>query len=1091
MKPVSRLYPLGLVCLCLFALAREVRGQATQSTILGTVTDPSGAVVTGATVTVKNEGTNIERTIVADANGDYRVAGLETGSYQVSVSAAGFKKFVQTKVVLNASQIKRVDTKLELGEISDTVTVDGGVGHLETETATLSNIKTTQDYQELPLSIFGRGWANITNVVAGVQSESGFEVNGARDTGNNFTTDGISVNDIISSRNTANGFSGDVEALGEIKVMTANNSAEYAQVAQFSAASRAGSNQLHGTLYWGNFNSVFSARNWNDPSDPSFTNHNMFNVNNGGPVYIPKLYNGRDRTFYFFSYGGARYRIGNRLFYNLPTPAFRQGDFSSLLGKINVVDPLTGVPFPGNRIPAGRISPVSKAMQDLIYPDPNLTGTGDFGLERNFTADPGGQFNSDVYSIRVDHKLADNNNLFVRVGVTKTNQDKYPGGLKQGYGGPSALAEHPGRSVVVSDTHTFNPTLVNELKLGYSRDNAYGNETNFGKAVQTGLQGIGSTDDPAATGLPYFFFSGATGFQGTDSWGNRWSQRQNTYQVIDNLSWYRGRHTFKMGGDIRRYQVNDENKPASLRGTFIFDDQLSGFDYANFLLGLPSSAERAIARPNAYLRSTHVGFYFQDDFKINQRITFNYGLRYENQTPWVDKFDRLFTFDPKTGSLVTAGTTVPNDLVPAVAATLPIITASRAGFPTRSLFEKDRNNWNPRMGLAIRPFSNATTVVRLGYGMFTQIWPGLLGLNATGGPWQSTESFFIEGNQPSIQFPNPFLKTGDFSGVQSVSGLSPNFPNERTHQWNFSVGREIWGTAVDIGYVGTKALNVPFFQNLNLLRPSTQPYSSARRPYPRFDEVGLTQSGGSSIYHGFNIQADRRMARGLTFNANYTWAKALTDVDLRDYAAGAEQNQYQRFLERGDDRNIRRQQLRFSYIYELPVGKGRRFLSGLRGPANKLLEGWQVAGITTMVTGERLSPSFSGTDPANTNQFGGRPDRVGDGNFGSGNMRDLIKSGRPIFDKSAFAIPQSGRGSYGNSARNILTGPGEANWNIVMAKNFYVKERARLQFRWEMFNAFNRPNFGNPSTRINSGSFGLVTGAGASRSMLVGLRLQY
>ena len=224
---------------------------------------------------------------------------------------------------------------------------------------------------------------------------------------------------------------------------------------------------------------------------------------------------------------------------------------------------------------------------------------------------------------------------------------------------------------------------------------------------------------------------------------------------------------------------------------------------------------------------------------------------------------------------------------------------------------------------------------------------------------------------------------------------------------------------------------------------------------------------------------------------NYTWAKALTDVNLRDYSSGSQQNQYARYLERADDPNIRRQQLRFSYIYALPVGKGKSFLSSMPAAANAIIGGWQLAGITTMLTGTRLSPGFSGTDPANTNQFGGRPDRIGDGNFDSSDMRDLIKARQPIFDQSAFVTPADGRGFYGTSARSILTGPGQVVWNMGIHKNWMLQEAARLQFRWEMFNAFNRPNFSNPSTNINGGSFGLVTSAGAARSMLFGLRLDY
>jgi hypothetical protein len=274
------------------------------------------------------------------------------------------------------------------------------------------------------------------------------------------------------------------------------------------------------------------------------------------------------------------------------------------------------------------------------------------------------------------------------------------------------------------------------------------------------------------------------------------------------------------------------------------------------------------------------------------------------------------------------------------------------------------------------------------------------------------------------------------------------------------------------------------------------PYDSARRPYPLYNSASLTQSGGSSIYHGFTIQADRRISGGLSFNANYTWAKALTDVSLTSYPFSFSQNQYARYLERADDDWVRRQQLRFSYIYELPFGKGKKFLHDLSSVPNTILGGWQLNGITTMSTGRRLSPAFSGVDPANTNQFGGRPDRIGDGNFDSGDIRDRIKAGLPIWDSSAFVQPENGRGSYGNSARNILTAPGAQTWNIVVAKNFSLKERARIQFRWELFNAFNRENFGNPCTtcsplNISGGDFGLITYAGNMRKMLFALRLDY
>lgn len=1060
-----------------------LQAQSIQSSILGNIRDSAGAAVAGATVTLTNEGTNDERKQTTDEAGDYRFSGILAATYRVSVEFSGFKVHITKGITVNVSEIKRVDATLEVGDVASSVTVEGGsVAHIETETVTLSNVKTAKDYAELPLSIYGRGWANVTNVVAGVQASSGFEVNGARDTANNFTSDGVSVNDIISSRNTPNGFSGDVENFKELKVMTANNSAEYAQVAQFSAISKSGENTPHGSLYWGNYNSFTSARAWQDPTSPGFENFNQYMANIGGPVYIPHLYNGKNKTFFFFSYSGAAYRTGSRAQISVPPASFRQGDFSSLLPAITIVDPLTGIPFANNKIPASRISSVSSAVQDLIYPNPNLPGQGALGLVNNYYTDPGGKWDSDVYSARIDQKISNRNDLFVRVGLTINNKDTWPGPLLSGYGGWKG--NHPGDSVVVSDTHTFSPTIVNEAKLGFSRDYGYWFDPNYGPNVvgKIGLQGIANpSSDPALWGMPDFEIGGSNGFQGTGTWANGNSQAQNTYQLTDNLTWFRGRHNLKAGVDIRRYQINDQQKPQNIRGGFNFNDQLSGFAYANFLLGYPSSATLAIARPNAYPRSTQQGFYIQDEFKLSQKITLTYGLRYEYQSTWADKFNRMFSFDAATGQLVTAGSSVPTDLVPAVAAALPIVSASQAGFPTKSLMYSDKNNWSPRVGLALRPFGNDQTVVRLGYGMFTSMWPGLLALNATGGPWQSTQSFYIVNNQPTIQFPAPFTTTSNFSGLQSISALDPRFPHERSQQWNVSVGRQIWKTAIDVAYVGTKTNNIPFNQDLNLLRPSTTPFDPKNLPYQLFSSVGYTQTGASSIYHGLTIKADRRVGRGLTFNANYTWAKALTDANLRDYATGFDQNQWNRSLERSDDPNIRRQVLTFSYIYELPVGKGQTFLTNASPFLNKVVSGWQVAGITTMLTGPRASAWFSGVDPANTNQFGGRPDRIGNGNL-SGSMRDFIESHQTIFDQAAFAVPASGRGYYGNAARMTLTGPGTVTWNLAASKNFYLfGERAKAQIRCELFNAFNHPNFYSPSTDITSSAFGLVTGANSGR----------
>ncbi len=1029
-----------LLMLCSLAVGMNQRSfaQSIQGSILGTVTDQKGAVVPGATVVVVNRDTMFQRTVVSDSTGHYRVASLEPGSYTVASSLPGFKRWESDPFSLAANEIRRIDVQLEVGSATTTVTVSAAAGTaVNTETATLSNLHTSTELTEMPLSIYGRSSFNILKVTAAVQGANGqIVVNGARDTANAYTIDGVGHDDMVSSRQAPNNFDLDVDGIQQIKVQTGVNSAEYSQVAQFLAISKSGGNQYHGSAFWGNFNSYFSTRDFFDTTSqkPSFTNNNEFAATLGGPVVIPKLYNGKDKTFFFFSYGGQRYRNGARNYLSVPTDAFRNGDFSAIQSQVQILDPQTGTPgdpstwqpFPGNVIPSNRISSVSNALQNMLYPEPNLPGTGDFGVGGNYTSDPGYQFNNDVYSFRVNQKISDRNTMFVRVGITTHNQDVDNGYLKNGLDG-NYEGNIPGHFFVISDTHSFGPSLVNEARMGFVRlfyTNGQGAPLGVDFISQLGLQGVGGVGDPAyANNLPQFQFSRFDGTSGTNI--NR--QAQNTFEWTDNMTWIHGIHTFKWGGDLRRYQINDVHIPSNHTGAFGFDDTLTGFDYASFLLGLPSTTTLATPTPGSYPRSSHFGLYAQDDMRLSPRLTLNYGIRYEYQSPWVDKYDRRYSFDLSNGSLVVAGTSMPTDLVPEVAATLPIETSTQAGFPASSLQYADKNNWNPRLGIAYRPFANNQTVVRLGYGWYTQIFPGLLGLTGTGGPWTTNTSFNYLGGAPTQSFPDPFTQSTGFQGVTSISVVNPSLVNERAQQWSASIGQELWGTAIDVAYVGTKTTRIPYTMDFNLLHPSTTPFDAANRPYPLFSAVNVMQSGGSAIYHGLTVQAERRFKNGLQFNVNYAWAKALTDVSLRSYATGFTQNQYNFNLERAPDTNVRSQQLIFDYIYQLPIGHGKAFLSNINPVLDGVIGGWQVLGITTILAGQYLDPQFSGVDPANTNQFGGRPDCVGAANIGS--IASLVRSQQPMWNLSAFSLPQSGRGYYGTCGRSVLTGPGKNLWN--------------------------------------------------------------
>lgn len=483
MKRAWKCSLLLILCSLTVGMVQPCFGQSVQGTVLGLVTDARGAVIPGATVEVINRDTSFTRTVTTDSTGHYRVPSLEPGTYSVTASFTGFKKWESDPFSLVTSQIRRVNVVLEVGSARTTVTVSAGAGTaVETETASLSNLHTAKEWTEMPLSIYGRSFVNIARVTAAVQNANGqYVVNGATDKSNNFTIDGITHSDMVNGRVSPDNFDLDVDGIQTIKVQTANNSAEYGQVAQFSAYSKAGTNQYHGSAWWGNFNSYFSTRDFFDRTSqkPSFTNNNEFAATFGGPVRIPKIYNGKDETF-FFTYGGQRYRVGQRSYFSVPTNAFRNGDFSALLADPNnqviIRDPQTGTPndpstwqpFPNNIIPANRISSVSNTLQKMLYPAPNRPGTGAFGVGGNYTYDPGYQYNGDIFSVRVDQKISARNTMFARLGITTHNEDISRGYLIDGLDG-NYHGNIPGHFFVISDTHSFSPALVNEARIGITR----------------------------------------------------------------------------------------------------------------------------------------------------------------------------------------------------------------------------------------------------------------------------------------------------------------------------------------------------------------------------------------------------------------------------------------------------------------------------------------------------------------------------------------------------------------------------------------------------------------------------------------------
>lgn len=618
-----------------------------------------------------------------------------------------------------------------------------------------------------------------------------------------------------------------------------------------------------------------------------------------------------------------------------------------------------------------------------------------------------------------------------------------------------------GRLAAVSDTWTISPRLVNEMKLGFARGyNPREGELSGQEIIDLlGIQGVPrqpvSVRNLPIVSISNFHTAGQVAKQ---------APAENTFQGIDQITYIRGRHTVKSGVEYRPQQYNDYIWP--MFGSYSFTNRFTGYSYSDFILGIPHGTGRTHDRPPQSSRYWFLSGFLQDDFKVSPRLTLSYGLRYEYNSPPVDTYDTICGFDPRSGSIVVPTEKIITQYVnPLFPKEIPIITAAQAGVPTRSLRRGDKNNFQPRFGFAWRPLGNNATVIRGGYGVFNDdLTADLFSMNVYGGPFRVSESYTnsISAGQPLLTFTNPFLGRGALGAVD-LGGIDPNLRNPQAQQWNLTVERDLaFNTGLRISYIGTKATRLIYGRNINQPPASTLPFSQSRRPYPLINSIVMRENGANQIYNALSVEARRRWDRGLVFQAAWTWAKNLTDADEVGTTEGGPtlENTYDRRRDRGDQQYSPRHRLIVNAIWELPVGAGKRFLN-VRGPADWILGGWQLSGTYAAQGGEYLRPSFSGSDPSNTNTYGGTPDRIGNGN--------LPRSIRTIdrwFDASAFTVPPKGR--FGNCGRGVIEGPGHQVMNLGLFKSFRTTERSSLRFQATFTNALNHPNFGNPNMNISS-----------------------
>lgn len=1073
--------------------------QSTFGSITGNVKDPSGATVAGATIEIVDESTGATRQVTTTAAGVFNVPNLNLGTYKVRVTTKGFATYERSGLHLSANQILNLDVTLTLGTTSSVMEVQAASPVINTEGQDISGTISHQSLEAMPevgRHDGGSGgiytYATLTTGAAKVGGSATPIIQGTRSqVGILPTMDGIAV---MAYPQGAGPVQPSMEGIEELKIETAVAPAEFPTAGNIQVVTKSGGNQLHGSAFWDYNGNALNARNFFSATVP-FRVYNNFGASASGPIVKNKL-------FYFIDYEASRESATTTLTESVPLPAWRNGDFSTYPKKI--IDPTTGEQFGGNIIPANRISPVSQKFQEYGYPLPNHGASG--ATANNWTANyPGNTGFTDYNNIdgRGDYNITNSDLIFVRFswrrmplmvpGIYPLYRDQV----------------RRGESSVFAWNHVFSPTVVNEFRFGttYHRNFYQANVVGSTLLQQFGIKGVPTTGVNAA---PFFNITGVTPWSPDAGSITYQDNPETTLEPIDNLSWTRGRHFMKFGFDVIRDRFNGNSINSTAYGQYDFSGIYTGFGYADFLLGIPQTTELALPTPNRSLRGTTWGVYAQDQFRVNARLTLNYGLRWELEQPYTDNHGALYSFDPGTGALVVpdAGVSRINAFFPK---DIPIITASQAGRPANSLLKTNKLNFEPRVGFAYKPFNGVNTVVRAGYGIYSNlIYATLARSQMSGGPFSGsvTNINAIRNGVPLFSFPSPFLSSGSTS-TQNVNGVNPDLKSPYTQQWNFTIEHQISSIGLRASYVGTKSVNLVYRRNLNELAPSTTPFSTSRYQYQQYNQIIWADSGGTDSYHALELAAHKRLGQNLTINTGFTWAKDLTDT--QDSGGGGTtfggqviQNQFNRDIEKANNPLVVPRRF-FAYaVYALPFGRGQRFLSNAPAIVQGILGGWRTNWTAVIQSGQYFTPSFSGFDPSNTGNFGGVPDRIGDGNVSSG------QANTHLFDPTAFAIPgcpaanpvctdPANVGRFGNSGFNILLGPPLRNLDFGLEKDFRIRDRVQMQFNMVMANALNHPNFSNPAANISSpgtvatssSQLSSLLGEPAPREIDFGLRLTF
>ncbi len=1060
----------------LTAMLQVAPAQTVRGDFSGIVRDTSGAVVPHAQVIIINQSTTARREIQTDEQGRYFAPGFFVDTYRIEVSKQGFHQTVIDGVQLKPATVTPVDVILQVGGLQEAVTVTASAPVIQSEAPSVNYGLDSAAYGKYEMNTSGNlmspfsalhwtsGYASGKSafmVFRGAPTEyTGFSLEGLTGRGIRFRVPELAVKS------------------GEIVAFSAP--AEHDRAVTVNSTMRSGTNDLHGEFETFFINPVLNAVKtpfYQGKRDPGVSKW-RYNLGAGGPVVLPGLYDGRNRTFWYFAWqrnkpADVRYvQIDS-----IPTAKMRTGDFSAW-GK-TVKDPLSSAPFPGNVVPSDRISSVAKAVDQIQYGrytyvgDPNSTISN--ATTQYFSSSP-----ATTSLVKLDHNFSNGDvmNAFFTWSPKEYREatPAYESEISKWY------------AFNFAHTHLFSPAIVNQLRIGTTRNKDYSGKVledgsfqpEYGADVlaRLGLRGVNPPGN--WQGWPDFSISNWPYFEPYPETKTVYSY----YSLNDSITISRGRHEIKAGFSTRKIR-HDWSPTGNLAGSYTFNGKFSSEPYADFLMGYPATFSRTSSRTWIEGRRWEYGAFAQDTFRITSKVMITYGLRWSRYTVPVDGNGMYYNFDLKSLSVVVPDQFALSQVAPSwPSSAIPVKLASELGYADKLM--NSHSNWGPRFGFTWRPASD--WVVRAGYGSYT----GVMAFTElqTAGPFAVSESYvnLLSSGKPQYSFPNPFPSQTGSAGVSSATAVDPDFRTGYTQSWNLTAEKQLlrsWG--LRLSYLGNKTTGVPYSANVNTPLLSTQAFSTSRRPYQSFNTLTYITNGGNAYYDSMEIAVSRPMANGLYMQASYSYNRSEMEIhnqrNPEAQVAGAIDYAYDRARDKGNNVDWPRHDFVVNYVYELPVGRERRFLHGLgsAGVAGKVLNGvigdWAASGYFNWHSGNWFTPTYSGVDPGGINQFSGRADVVpgcdpyaGGKNLGKGAL---------WFNSACFAVPAAG--TLGNAKINSLVGPGAWVFAINPYKEFPIRERVRARLGAQIYNLFNHPSYDVPNSVINRTTGGLITALGNMR----------